>query len=33
MLLSTALLALTYLAFYALVGLRVDAERNATRGI
>jgi hypothetical protein len=24
---------LTYLAFYALVGLRVDAERNATRGI
>src|SRR5438067_13022262 len=30
-LLLTALLALTYLAFYALVGLTVDPERYATR--
>jgi uncharacterized membrane protein len=31
--LSTTLLALTYLAFYALIGLRVDPEKNGTRGI
>ena len=31
MVLLTGLLALTYLAFYALVGLTVDPERYATR--
>jgi uncharacterized membrane protein len=31
--LSTMLLALTYLAFYALIGLRVDPENNGTPGI